>query len=403
MKVLQINAVYEKYSTGRTTKEMHHYFNTHGVESYYATTSKTDEECGYTIGNTIDYKCHALLSRITGLQAHFSSIETKKLLKYMENLQPDVVILRNLHSNYINFPMLMHFLKIKCIPVVFVLHDCWFFTGKCVYYHEDQCNGWRQKCGNCPALKKGNISMFFDTSRRMLLEKKRFYEEYTRFSVIGVSNWVTNDAKQSIMKNANTIRTIYNWIDLNVFAPQNKEELKAELGFKGKFVILGVAAQWSEAKGFSFFKKIAEHLDDEHQIVLVGNTDINEIRKNIIFTGPILDSRLLAKYYAMSDVFLNPSIQETFGKTTAEAMACGTPVIAYNGTATPELVGKDNSCGFLIDTLSPDHFVQKIKEIESKGVDYYSMNCRKRAEKLFDINKNMSSYMEVIEELTKKP
>ena len=122
---------------------------------------------GYIIGGTLGKKIHAVLSRLGGKQAYFSSFATKKLIKHIENVKPDIVHLHNLHSNFVNLNMLLKYLGKKDISTVITLHDCWFYTGKCCHYLEDNCEKWKAICGNCPALKKHNNSWFFDRSKKM--------------------------------------------------------------------------------------------------------------------------------------------------------------------------------------------------------------------------------------------
>lgn len=167
MKVLQINAVYEKFSTGRTTKEMHEYFLNNGIESFVASPYIASlKKNAYMIGNKFDWKMHALFSRLTGLQGYFSRNETKKLINYIDRIKPDIIHLRNLHSNYINLHMLLNYISNNDIATVITLHDSWFYTGKCMYYIEEQCSKWKKKCGKCPSLKKGNPSFFFDCTKK---------------------------------------------------------------------------------------------------------------------------------------------------------------------------------------------------------------------------------------------
>ena len=125
MRVLQINAVYNLSSTGRTTTELHKALLEKGHESYvaYSKSNKPDDENLYKIGSLLDCKIHALLSRITGKQGYYSHIPTLKLLKYMDKIKPDIVHLRNLHGNYINIPMLLKYLAKNRISTVITLHD----------------------------------------------------------------------------------------------------------------------------------------------------------------------------------------------------------------------------------------------------------------------------------------
>lgn len=404
MRVLQINAVYEKFSTGRTTKELHEAMRGVGIESFVASPELASlSENAYKIGNKLDRKMHALCSRISGKQGYFSRQATKNLLKYISSIKPDVIHLRNLHSNYVNIPMLLNYIAQNDIAAVLTLHDSFFYTGKCVYYIEHDCSRWQKNCGRCPALRYGNPSFFLDKTAEMLEEKRHLFGAIRKLAVIGVSQWVTEDAKRSILKNAYTIKCIYNWIDLETFKPQNRAALKEAAGYSGKFLILGTAVSWCLQKGIDIFHNLADILPEDFLIILVGDaSQIKEKNPKIKYLGTLNDTLAIRKLYAMADVFVNPTIQETFGKTTAEAMSCGTPVIAYNGTATPELIGTDGSCGFLIDNNTAENYKEKILELKRTGPETMGYNARARAEKLFSPKLNMEEYFSLYYELSKK-
>ena len=144
-------------------------------------------------------------------------------------------------------------------------------------------------------------------------------------------------------------------------------------------------------------------LNDDCQIILAGNLTNEKYKTDKIkFLGIITDVNLLSDMYAMADVFVNPSIMETFGKTTAEALCSGTPVIAYNSTATPELVGNDGKCGYLLDNNDVYLYKEKIEKIKEEGKDKYIINTRKRAEKMFSYLNNMQSYVKLFNDMLKK-
>lgn len=402
IKVLQINAVYAKSSTGRTTREMHEYFLSIGIDSYVAAPDLAGltSKC-YKIGNKLDRKIHALQYRITGKQAYASVFPTYNLLKWIDSIKPNIVLLRNLHGNYINLPMIINYLAKHNIATIIVLHDSWFITGGCTYYIASDCNKWKNTCGNCPALHTDIHSWFFDKTSKILYDRKKLLGSIKRLAIVGVSHWVANDAKKSIIKDAFKIQCIYNWIDLNIFQPKDKKQLKEKYGFnKDQFIILGVSATWSAAKGINIFHELAKILQPELKIVLVGNSQtINEKSANITYFPATNNIKDLAEMYAMADVYVNPTIQETFGKTTAEALSCGTPVIAYNGTATTELIGKDEKCGYLIDDFDSNAFAEKIIEIYKKGSKSYTSNCRKRSEAMFDMKTNIDMYISLFKEM----
>lgn len=402
MKVLQINAVYSKSSTGRTTREMHEYFLTHGIESYVAAPDLAglEKNC-FRIGCFLDHKFHALYCRITGKQAYASYFSTKKLIKWMSLIKPDVVILRNLHGNYINLPILTRYLSSKRIPTILVLHDSWFVTGGCTYYVAPKCYKWKNSCGECPVLHNDMHSWFFDRTSTVLKDRKKMLGSIKPLSIIGVSKWVADDALLSVLQDAFCIQHIYNWIDLQVFSPKDRNSIRSKYGFNNEqFLILGVSAAWSEAKGVNIFHALADILPSDIKIILVGKSDnIPSKRENVIYYPPTNNVEQLAELYAMADVFVNPTLQETFGKTTAEALSCGTPVVAYDSTATPELVGRDCRCGYLVDSFTPEAFAEKILQVYKNTSKYYSLECRKRAESMFDKEQNLKMYIDLMKEM----
>ena len=403
MKVVQINAVYAKSSTGRTTREMHEHLLANGIESYVACPDLAGlKERGIKIGGTLDYKIHGLLSRVLGKQGYFSTIPTKRLIKKLALISPDVVVLRNLHGNYINFPLIAKYLAKNNIVTIVVLHDCWFFTGHCCYYIDACCDKWQHECNHCPSIRRWNKSLFFDNSQSIFRDKKRLFDAISRLAVVGVSGWVTDEARKApIFSKAKQFLPIYNWIDLKIFSPKNREELKEKHGFeKDTFIVLGVSSVWSKSKGLGLFQNLAEQLPDTMQVVLVGNINPEDATgSKIKYLSATNDIQELAEMYAMADVFVNPSAFETFGKTTAEAISCGTPVVAFNGTATTELVGKDGKCGYLVDSMAPEDYAEKIKVIYEKGVKVFSENCRVHAETNFDMLKNLQRYVELMNQM----
>ena len=167
MKVVQINAVCHSGSTGRIVAELSQAMNEKNIDNIIAYADGVcDLKNSIRIGNDLDHKVHALFSRLFGLQGYFSYIATKRFLGFLDEYHPDVIHLHNLHSNYINLPLLFKYISKKNIATVITLHDCFFFTGKCVHYTVANCDGWRKECGKCPQLHSGNDSWIFDKTKK---------------------------------------------------------------------------------------------------------------------------------------------------------------------------------------------------------------------------------------------
>lgn len=391
MKIVQINVVYHFSSTGRTTEEMHLYLKSKGIASYVFCVNISNPEDGiYSVGNACDHKFHALMSRLTGLRGYYSYFATKKILHILDEINPDIVVIRNIHANFINYPMLMAYLAKKQMKVVWVLHDSWAYTGGCTHYSLHECFKWKEKCNDCKWKGNGH-SLWFDRTAKVFNERKRYFSDISNLTVVGVSDWITEDARLSFLSQTNAkITRIYNWINLEAFHPVPSNGIRKKLGFSpSDFIILGVAQFWTENKGKSMFFNMAKHFP-KAKVVMVGS--LQDYPQDIVHIDTVDNLEEMAKIYSMADVFVNFSQQETFGKVAAEALACGTPVIANNNTANPEVVG---DCGFVIQNNNEEECYKALEIIMKNGKALYAADCRKRAETLFSKESNLDQYLKL--------
>ena len=401
MRVLQINAVYGYGSTGSMVKNLHEYLKQNNIKSYVACSQgcSNSEPNEFEIGTANDVKIHSIMARISGLQGYYSNKATKKLLSYMDEIKPDIVHLGNLHSNYVNVIKLLNYLGDKDIATVITLHDCWFYTGKCTHYTKAGCYKWKLSCGDCPQLKKDIPTWFFDKTKKMLEDKESCYQKIKKMAVVGVSKWITNEVYSSVLKNANIIKAVHNWVDLKVFQPKKQEadQCRKRIGIQGKFIILGVSSIWSDLKGLSTFYELSRLLKDDEIIILVGHLNEQKMPSNIIHIPETQNANDLATYYSMADVFMQMSPEESFGKVVAEAMSCGTPVISIDSTANAELIGAGT--GFVSHNSDVDAIYHYIKSIKQIGSQKYADTCRDYAKKNFMLTKQLNKYLDVYDSL----
>lgn len=393
MKVVQINAIYGGGSTGRTAKELSQSLTQNGIENLVISTSDLRCDNHVRVGCKVEDKLHALLARVLGYDSHYSYFSTKKIIKTIKNYSPDVVHLRNLHANYVNLPKLLKYLSKNDIATVITLHDCWFFTGKCTHYTAQKCTKWQTECQNCSQLKKDIPSLFFDRTKKQYKEKKEGFLSIPRLGVVGVSDWITNEAKKSFLKDAKILKRIYNWIDLDVFYPRDIENKN------DKFTVLCIGAGWNESSSkLKDLIKLAKILPSDMEILLAGSvSDAVKLPSNVKKVGYISSTDELAKLYSKADVYVHLSKEDTFGKVIAEAMACGTPAIVYNSTACPELIGE--GCGYVVEPSDLDKVVEKLKEIKTNGKNFYSKNCEKFVKSNFEKEKLINETIKLYENI----
>ncbi len=390
MKILLVNVVNEILSTGRNCVEINSFLNSHGIECYTAYSYGNCTENSFKVASRIECKYHALMSRLFGKQGYFSPISTKKIIEWIDNNQPDVVHLNNLHGNYLNVIDLLKYLAKKDIATVVSLHDCWMYTGKCTHYYSINCYKWESGCNNCPKLKFDHNSWIFDCTKKMWNDKLKAFSSIPRLGVIGVSKWITEEAKRSpFFENAKVIETIYNWIDFSRFKPIEAVDVKTNI-FNNKKIYLAVASKWDKRKGLDVLIKLSTLLGENEILMLVGEMQGSFTSKNIVNIPFTLNLDELVTYYNIADVVLQLSTEESFGKIVAEALSCGTPVVTNRFTANPELVPE--TCGIIVDDISPNKIYDAINAISFSHM-ISKKSCISFAKEKFDMEKNINKHI----------
>lgn len=337
MKVVQINTFSNK-STGTIMMSIHKELLKLGHESYvaWARGRKSNNKNEILIGNKLDVYFHGIMTRLTDKVGFYSKRATKRFIRKLEEIKPDIVHLHNIHGYYINIELLFNYLKEKNIKVVWTLHDCWPFTGHCAYFSFINCNKWKTQCNNCPQINKYPKS-FTDNSKWNYEKKKELFTNIN-MTIITPSNWLANITKKSFMGN-NKVIVINNGVDCDIFK-QRKSNFRKKYNLENKTIILGVASTWEERKGLQEFIKLSEKLDNSYKIVLVGlsNKQLKIIPKNILGLKKTNTAEELAEIYSNADIFFNPTLEDNYPTTNLEAIACGTPVITYNTGGSPEII-----------------------------------------------------------------
>lgn len=397
--LLQINAVYGRGSTGEIVKDISNTAVEQGWDSYVACSEKifNDKKKNNIIyiGNSLDHKIHSFCSRLFGLHGYFSLVSTFLFLKRVDKLKPDIIHIHNIHSNYINVNMLFRYINKKKIQTIISLHDCWFFTGKCYHYMYDGCNKWKDSCGKCPRLKKEIPSYFFDFSRKILKDRKKYIGNSPFVHVVGVSEWITNEAKMSVLKDR-VYGTIYNGVDFEIFSKKSTF-LKNYLNLQGKFVILGMANKWLSANNRDTLEYISENLADQSVLVLIGCKEKVKLSDKVFGIPFISDRSKLAEFYSMADVFVNVTKVDTLPTVNIEALACGTPVITYDSGGSGEIL--NGRTGYIVpygDYIELYHSIEKVKK---NGKHCYTDHCVEHAHILFDNQKCYRGYINLYDSL----
>jgi len=401
-KLLQIN-VCSNLSTGRIAEDIASVAKQDGWDCYlaYGRGTEPKENKGLRIGSQFDLYEHVLESRLLDWHGRGSRRATKAFLKQVEQLQPDVIHLHNIDGYYLNLQQLFDFLGRKQIPVVWTVHSCWPFTGHCAHFAPAHCEKWKTQCHDCPLVQTYPKSWWADRSRKNYAEKKRLFNQPAQMLLTPVSKWLCGLLKESFLQKYPT-EVIYNGVDLNTFSPKPQSEtaaLRQRYSLQDQFVLLGVASTWTEQKGLSHYVELSKRLPAGMRMVLIGLNDkqIEAMPANVLGLRRTSSIDELVAFYSAADVVLNLSEAETFGLTTAEGMACGTPSVVFNTTASPELITPATGAVAPMGDLAA--VMQAVEQIRANGKAAYSTACRQRAVEHFDKTKNFQRYVEIYNEL----
>ncbi len=255
-------------------------------------------------------------------------------------------------------------------PVVWTLRDMWAFTGG-AHYEMD-----------FPKYEKSILGKIVKKI------KKKNYPKHINF--IAISNWLKIKAKESyVLRNFN-VKKIYNNINLDNFKIISKIEAQSSLNISTskKIILYGAQNPQSQRKGWKIFYKSLKKIDTSKYLLLVfgkfwSEKALDEIGIDYKILGYINDQEKLNCVYNSSDVFVFTSLQEAFGKTWAEAMTCGLPVVCFENTSASEII-EHKVDGFIVNEIDPDHL--------KNGIEWILRNLEKKKKITPSLQKKISNF-----------
>lgn len=344
MKVLRVNVVYNRGSTGKTVADLHHMSQKSGYESIvcYGRQPQPEEHNVYKISSELEGKLNVLWNRITGIPYSGAYLATARLIKLILTEKPNVVHLHCINGHFVNIARLLHFLKDNNIPTVLTLHAEFMYTGGCG--HAFECEKWKTGCGRCPRLWDATHAYFFDRTHTTWQRLADAFIGFNHLIITAVSPWLAERARQSPFLKDKRIIVVENGIDTDqVFRPASFSDLRDKHQLANEKIVLHVTANFSaeygHPKGGWFVIALAERLIDlKLKFLIVGARDTQRsLPANMINVGRIEDQHALAAYYSLANLTVITSKRETFSKVCAESLACGTPVVGFKAGG-PEII-----------------------------------------------------------------
>ena len=222
-------------------------------------------------------------------------------------------------------------------PVIWTLRDMWCFTGGC--HFSGECNRYSLGCGRCPLLGSQNEII---TQRDVSFKRQNIPAQHT---ILAISKSIAKLARSSLVLRDRNIEVIPNAVAIQNFQAIGKYEARKLLGLpEDAFILTSGALNLADPrKGAEILKKIMSKLSaNENVIICLFGSGMSKLgfdeASNRINFGSVSDDQKLNLIYAAADLFIMPSLQESFGKVTIEAMASGTAVLAFAGTPAEEMI-----------------------------------------------------------------
>jgi putative colanic acid biosynthesis glycosyltransferase len=400
VKILQINTVVNTGSDGRIAEDIGRMLKSGGHQSFigYGRSAINSGSELIKIGNRTGQALHLIRTRLFDRHGFGSSNATRNFIKKLEKLDPDLIHLHNIHGYYLNIALLFSYLKSCSKPVVWTLHDCWPFTGHCTHFEYHSCTKWKSQCFDCPNSRAYPKTVLLDNSRLNYIDKKKLFTAISNMTIVVPSRWLANHVRNSFLSKYE-IRIINNGIDLDIFVPAGKVGIPEKYGLRMRY-ILGVANTWTERKGLSDFKALRKLLHPDIDILLTGLTpqqskNLDPGIKSIPRTEDLSE---LAALYASASVYVNPTYSDNFPATNIEALACGTPVVAYNTGGCREIISIN--CGSVVPKGDIPGLHQAVMQVMGNDKDYYINQCRARAVENYDKRVRFADYLGLYRELT---
>lgn len=322
------------------------------------------------------------------------------LLAQVSGTAPDII-----HLHWVARMMRLETLRRFTVPMVWTLHDSWAFTGGC--YLPGDCTRYRESCGACPVLGSSREN---DLSRRVWQRKERAWHGLN-LTLIAPSRWMAACARSSSLFRDMRIEVIPNGIDAQSYKPFDKRAARERfsLPHDKRLILFGAKlATQDRNKGFHLLKESLCRLavtaqSDEIELVIFGSAEsaqLAELGVKTHYLGWQNDDAALMLLYAAADVFVLPSLQESLGYTVMEAMACGTPCVAFNQGGVPDLIDHQHN-GYLAHPYEPSELARGIAWIleDENRWEALSRKARQKIENVYAIEKVAERHLALYREI----
>lgn len=323
-----------------------------------------------------------------------------KINRKVEGINPDIINLHWICSGYVQIETLAKFDK----PLIWTFHDMWAFTGGC-HYSED-CDRYTQSCGTCPQLHSNKNS---DLSSWIWQRKYKSWQRLN-LSIVTPSQWLAKCAKTSSLFKDIRIEVIPNGLDTQRYKPVNKQTARELLNLPQDrhLILFGSLKTSDRRKGFHLLQPALQSLSksgwqDKIDLVVFGSSGSSnqiDLGFKVNYLGKLGDDISLALVYAAADVFVAPSIQDNLPNTVLEAIACGTPCVAFNIGGMPDMIEHQQN-GYLARPYEIEDLARGIAWVLENPERHQKLshNAAEKAKREFTLELQAQRYSSLFDEI----
>jgi glycosyltransferase involved in cell wall biosynthesis len=316
-------------------------------------------------------------------------------------LAPDII-----NSHWINqgFVQIETMAKLQR-PLVWTLHDMWAFTGGC-HYSQD-CDRYTASCGACPQLGSNKD---WDLSRWVWQRKAKTWKDLN-LTIVCPSSWLAECARTSSLFKDVRVEVIPYGLDTGKYKPLNRQVARELLHLPQdkQLVLFGALKATSDKrKGFHLLQPALQDLSKSGwqeglELVIFGSSAPEkplDLGFKTHYLGTLSDDLSLALVYSAADIFVLPSTEDNLPNTVLEAIACGTPCVAFNIGGMPDMIEHEKN-GYLAQPYKIEDLAQGIAWVLENKERHRKLGdrAREKAEQEFTLEIQARRYLSLFTEI----
>jgi len=408
MRIVKLSTMDNNGGAARAAMRLHKGLRALDIDSRFVVQQKTVEEPGVYGPHGTTAKLYAktrlLLDQLPVIPHwhHSSGVFAPGWLpghawQRANELNPDIVHLHWITKGFLG----IHDLVRLNAPIVWTLHDMWALTGGCHY--DIDCGRYRSQCGKCPTLGSEHEH---DLAYRMQSAKLRAWQGLD-MTIVCPSRWLADCARNSKLLGQQQIEVIPNGINLAQYYPLDKAAARQRLSFNtdSKLILFGAMdATVNERKGFSQLQSALRQLvrtgwGKRASVIVFGSADHGQPPPAdfpVQYIPPLHNDEELAALYSAADVFVAPSLQDNLPNTVMEALACGTPCVAFDSGGMPDMIEHMQN-GYLARAFDADALAEGIAWVleDTSRWKQLSQNARAHCRQHFELAAISKRHLEI--------